>query len=249
MSVNTPAKPKGIPARPAARNNQIIVIGAIIAVSVVALIGLIALSGQSGAVDVDYSAIPQSRGEDGAFTLGDPNAPVTIIEFADFACPHCQTYHPTMTRFVNEFVVTGMARFEYRTFPTAGGDLTLFAGRVQECAEEQQPGAFWAAYDLFYELGGTNRYTEDMGRELAQREGLSYSDLLSCVTDLAEGQSQVNADINFGRQNGVSGTPAVLARIGDGPAQPITFGGVTYDRGQVPFDALAGFVRQINGQS
>lgn len=249
MSVNSPAKDRPRTANRSVSSNQTLIIVGIIVAAVVALIILIALSGQSGAVDIDYAALPQSRGEDGAFILGAPDAPVTIIEFADFACPHCQTYHPDITRFISEYVATGQAGFEYRTFPTAGGDLTIYAARVQECANEQRPGTFWAAYKLFYELGGTNQYTEDMGRVLAEREGLSYSDLLTCVTRLSEGQSQVNADITFGRNNNVNGTPAVMARVGDGPAQFITFNGVTYDRGPVPFDVLSGFVRQINGQS
>lgn len=244
MSVSSAAKPKTAPGRRA--SNQTIVIIGVIAVAAVALIVFIALSGQSRTAEIDYSAIPQSRGADGAFILGDPNAPVTIIEFADFACPHCQDYHPVITQFVNDFVVPGYAQLEYRTFPTSGGDLTVFAGRVQECADEQSPGAFWAGYKLFYELASSFTYTEDMGRVLAQREGLSYSDLLACVTRISQSQSQVETDIAFGRSNGVSGTPAVMARIGDGRAQYITFENVTYDRGSVPYNVLAGFVRQVN---
>lgn len=241
---STSASPKPTSRRPA--SNQTIVIVGVVIVAAIALIVFIALSGQSRAEEVNYSAIPQSRGSDGAFILGDPNAPVTIIEFADFACPHCQDYHPVITRFINDFVVPGYAQFEYRTFPTSGGDLTVFAGRVQECADEQRPGAFWDGYKLFYEMASSFNYTQDIGRVLAQREGLNYSDLLACVTRISGGQSQVQTDIAFGRSNNVSGTPAVMARIGNGRPQFITFGGVTYNRGPVPYEALAGFVRQVN---
>src|SRR5689334_6670070 len=54
-----------------------------------------------------YAAIPHSRTADGAFVLGDPNAPVSIIVFEDFTCPACQNYKPTMDSFVQNFVVTG----------------------------------------------------------------------------------------------------------------------------------------------
>src|SRR5688572_1885482 len=47
-------------------------------------------------VDNPYADIPFSRTVDGAPVLGDPDAPITIVEFADFACPPCQRYQPTM---------------------------------------------------------------------------------------------------------------------------------------------------------
>ena len=48
----------------------------------------------------DYSGIPQTRSDDGAFVLGEADAPITIVEFADFLCPHCQTYHATMQKVI-----------------------------------------------------------------------------------------------------------------------------------------------------
>jgi hypothetical protein len=48
--------------------------------------------------------------------------------------------------------------------------------------------------------------------------------------------------VNFGASNGVSGTPAVMMRVGDGPAQWINYNGVTYNRGSVSFDVLAAVI-------
>jgi hypothetical protein len=75
-----------------------------------------------------------------------------------------------------------------------------------------------------------------MGRDLAQRLGISsYSDLLTCTQEA----NQVNVDVNFGRNAGVQGTPAVMVRYDDGEAQWITFGGTTYNRANVPYSVLA----------
>gem|GEM_PF-6126817 len=41
-----------------------------------------------------FASLPQSRTEDGGFVVGKPEAPITIVEFVDYACPHCQTYRP-----------------------------------------------------------------------------------------------------------------------------------------------------------
>lgn len=191
----------------------------------------------------DFGDIPQSRGEDGAFILGDPNAPVTIIEFADFACPHCQNYKPTMDQFIEEYVRPGFARFEFRTYPTAGGQLTYFAGLIAECAEEQVPGGFWAAHEYFYMLSSAGRFNERLGENLANEYDLDYEALLTC----AETAEQVTTDIMFGQKNSVGGTPAVLVRYGDNPAEVIVVDGVRYDRGGVPYEILERVVMDAAG--
>ena len=218
------------------RQKQGLIVLAIVVVAVVIGIIAIALSSNSASTAIDYASMLNSRTEDGAFVLGDPNAPVTIVEFADFGCPHCQTYHETdMARFVSEYVATGKAKLEYRMFPTAGGQLSVFTGQLAECADEQQPGAFWQAYDLLYKYAAGGRYTDEVGRLLAQDLGLNYSTMLAC----SSGARQVSTDVNFGRTNGVQGTPAVMVRYGSGAAQWISLNGVTYNRSGVPFDVLS----------
>jgi protein-disulfide isomerase len=232
-----------MPAAAAPQQRQVIIIIAVVAVVAVVAVAAIALSGQVASSNINYSEIPQSRTGDGAFVLGDPNAPITIIEFADFGCPHCQSYHSTMTSFIEQFVTTGQAKFEYRSFPTAGGPLTEFASKVQECADEQRPGAYWDAYKLYYDLALTARFNEDAHRTVANQLGLNYSDILQCTAEA----NQVRTDVNFGVQNGVSGTPAVMMRVGDGAAQWISYNGTTYNRGSVPLDVLTAVVNSYNG--
>jgi protein-disulfide isomerase len=189
-----------------------------------------------------YADIPQSRSEDGAFTLGDPDAPVTIIEFLDFGCPHCQAYKPTIDSFIEQYVATGQARYEVRLFPTAGGALTDLAGRLAECADDTRPGAFWSAYDTLYTLGMNGKYNDKLGQAMANELGLEYASLLEC----AQTAEQITTDVEYGRTLGVTGTPAILVRFGDDDATSITLDGQTYDRGGVPLDVLAQVVEQAN---
>lgn len=222
------------------QQKQLYIVIGIMVVAVAAVVILISNSGRTPLVQVDYMAIPQSRTSDGAFTLGDPNAPVTIIEFADFACPHCQEYRPEIERFIQDYVATGRARFEFRMFPTAGGQQTVFADKLAECAEALKPGGFWDAYNVLYEIGATGDYfSDDLGRNLAQRIGISsYSQLLAC----SEAAAQVNIDSAFGDANGVTGTPAVMVRYNNGAAQWVSYNGSTYDSFAPPYDVLAGVV-------
>lgn len=229
------------PSTGGSQRQGLLVIGAVALAAVVLAVVVIALAG-TGTVSggINYADIPQSRGADGAYILGNPDAPVTIVEFADYGCPHCVEYHGTMQQFIQNYVATGKAKFEYRNFPTAGGDLSRFVAQLQECADNQRPGAFWESYGLLYEYSESGRYNRDVGRTLAQDLNMNYSDLLTCSTDA----SQVNNDINFGRTSQITGTPAVMIRYNDGPAQFISYGGQVYNRGSVPGNVLGAVVDQ-----
>ncbi len=228
MSVAT-AKPKSV-AKP---NNQTpLIIGAVVGVAALALIVLIAVSGQSGAT-FDYSAFTASQSSDGGFMLGNPNAPVTIIEFADPACPACQQYYPNITQFISEYVGTGKAAFEYRMFPTAGGAMTVAAGEIAACMGNENPAHFWAALSSYNTLAQQGRYA-DAPRTVAQELGLNYANLLECQSS----SSYIEESVALGEQLRISGTPAVRIRYGDNAPTLITWAGQTYDRGAVPLEIL-----------
>jgi len=230
------ATQKAIPsANPGSQRQGLLVIGVVVVAAVVLAVIVILFASRGGSAAINFADIPTSRGADGSFILGNPDAPVTIIEFADFGCPHCQAYQSTMEQFINEYVATGKAQLEYRNFPTAGGQLTVFAAQLAECADNQRPGAFWEAHNLLYGYATTGRYNDELGRTLAQDLDMSYSDLLTCSSEA----TQVQTDINFGRSSNISGTPAVMVRYGDGAAQFINAAGAIYDRGSVPMNVLA----------
>ena len=181
-----------------------------------------------------FAGLPQSRTEDGGYVVGEPDAPVTIIEFADFACPHCQDYREVIDQAIVNFVATGQAKFELRIFPTAGGEITYFVGKLVECAEEQSPGAFWQSYELLYDYATSRQYTASVGRRLAADLDLNYSTLRAC----AEDAMQIDTDMAQAREWGVNGTPAIMVRLGDSEPQFIVYDGVTFDRGGVPYELL-----------
>ena len=224
------------------KQRQLLIVIAVIIVAAIAFIAVVSIANRSSGPAIDYASIPQSRTEDGAFVLGSADAPVTIIEFADWACPHCQSYRGTIESFIRDEVATGRAKLEFRIFPTTGGQLTVYAGQIAECAEAQQPGAFWELQPFLYELAMTGRYTEDLGREIANHLGIDYSQLLTCSSE----STRVTTDANFGRTSGVQGTPAIMVRYADGAANFVTYNGTTYSRSEVPLDVLSGVVNLAN---
>lgn len=224
------------------QNRMIAIIAGVVVAVVVVGVGVVALTGSSAAATpyARYADVAYERLEDGGFVLGDPDAPITLVEFGDFACPHCQAYFEETERFIDEFVLTGKARFEYRMF-ISGADPTYgpYTARLAECASSQREGAFWPAHDVLFEIGrAQSRFNERTARTLADRLELNYSDLLSC----AEDAGQVDFDVRLGQGLNVQSTPTMMIRFGDGDPQFISDGVQTYDGGGVPYVVLQAIV-------
>jgi protein-disulfide isomerase len=229
---------------PNVRQRNMLIIGVLVVVVVVAAAVVILLSGNTTGSGLNFDNIPQSRTEDGAFVLGNPDAPITVVEFADFTCPHCQDYVGDVTRFITEYVATGKAKFEYRMLRTTGSQYGDFAAQLAECSETVKPGSFWKAHERIFTLAAAGLYS-DIGRDVAKTIGAEYGTLLECTSNA----KQFQADSLVGQQAGVTGTPAVMIRFENGPLQWITIGGQTYNRGGVPFSTLAQVVLAVEASS
>ncbi len=169
-----------------------------------------------------YSDVPKFRTEDGGFVLGDPAADVKLIEFSDFLCPSCQNYEPIISGFIQDYVITGQAQFEYRIFPVVDPTLSAQGANLVECAEVLRPGAFWHAHDMMFDLVIKQGFTEHTATAFADSLALELDDLLACSAEA----SQYEIDAEYGRSLGVRGTPALFVQYDDSPplsiALPLT---------------------------
>ncbi len=203
------------------QRNLLIIVGVIVVAVVVALV-VILLSSQSavGELATDYSAISQERQDDGGFVLGSPDAPITVVAFEDFLCGHCQRYKEVVDKLIEDFVATGMARFEYRMLPVVHPGYSRLAAQLTECANDLKPGAFWNAHDAMFQVASARSFSDSSSRTFADMMNLSYTDLLECAQDAA----QVDKDILLANQLNVTGTPTVFVRYGDSFPQSSQFG-------------------------
>lgn len=150
--------------------------------------------------------------------LGSPDAPITVIEFSDFQCPHCQRwFQETEPAFVEEFVKTGKARFIYRTMGDFLGPESLAASMALYCAEEQ--GAFWPYHNILFanppQRPNSGAYRVE--RLVAMAEALDL-DVQAFETCLSEERYRDKAmqDQQDGMRFGVRGTPAFVFQTQDG---------------------------------
>ncbi|MBB4630611.1 thioredoxin domain-containing protein [Sphingosinicella soli] len=83
---------------------------------------------------------------DGGFSIGNPDAPVKLIEFASLTCPHCRDFHEmAMPTIKGQYVATGKVYYEFRNFVLNPADYG--ATMLSRC---QGPGAFFGLSDAFF---------------------------------------------------------------------------------------------------
>jgi protein-disulfide isomerase len=147
-------------------------------------------------------------------TLGDPDAPVTIVEFSDYQCPFCmRNFQETFPQIKTEFIDTGRVFYVFKDFPIAG--LHPLAYRLHEAAlcagEAGESVDYWQAHDLFFsksEVFKLNSLAEMDAAIQAEFEtaGLSTEGLSECLQSNRHAAA-VQAGIAEGQSLGVSGTP------------------------------------------
>ena len=111
----------------------------------------------------------------GSALRGPAEAPVKIIEFADFQCPYCAQLNGTLAKLQNDF--PGKVAVAFRNFPLKGHAEAVPAAENAACAAEQ--GKFWEMHDLLF--GNQERLDRQNGIAFATRLGLDSSAFLECL--------------------------------------------------------------------
>lgn len=161
---------------------------------------------------------PNVRGvDDTDYVRGNPNAPITIVEYSDYDCPFCKNFHDTMNTLMKEYGVTGKIAWVYRQFPIA--QLHPNAPRISEGAycvgELGGTDAYWKYSDLVFNERAVNEKTE-MTRlpEYAEKAGVKRTDFNTCL-ESGKYKDKVEASLQEGAAAGAQGTPYSVVMVGD----------------------------------
>jgi len=154
--------------------------------------------------------------------LGSPDAPIVMIEWADFLCPFCGVFaRDTEPGLIARYVDTGLLRIEWRDLPFQGEQAVLAAIGGQAAAQQD---AFWEYHEAMYaaNLRSAERRVNDAFL-LAVASDLGL-DVERFAADLADPVllERIRSEAELGQALGISGTPAFI--IGGYPligAQPI----------------------------
>ncbi len=137
---------------------------------------------------------------------GDPNAPVTLIEFGDFNCGYCGRWaQETLPLIQEKYIDTGQVRMAYVHFPILGAD-SMTAAEATECAAQQD--RFWDYHNLLYANQGIG-FTFDNLTRLAGTLELDTAAFENCLANFTD-RASLEDDIRLSQLMGVRGTPAFL---------------------------------------
>ncbi|MEO1562015.1 MAG: DsbA family protein [Pseudomonadota bacterium] len=144
--------------------------------------------------------------------IGADDAPVTVIEYASFTCPHCARFHEgPYKQLKEEFIDTGMVKFIYREvfFDREG----LWAAMLARCAG---PERYMSVADMIYEQQSTwpvrndPAQTEANLKKIGLVAGLDQATLDACFTDRTYAMSLVENYRANAAQDGVNSTPTLV---------------------------------------
>lgn len=170
-----------------------------------------------------FAGIPQDN-----ITLGDPRAPVTLVEFADLQCPYCRQYTTNvMPTLVADYVRAGKVKMVFRNVSILGTDSTTAA---QMAAAAGMQNKLWPFIDIFYANQGeenTGYVTEEFLTRIARavrgldvQKALSDRTAASIQRELTEAQTQMTI-------NGFQGTPSFLVGRTGGRLDALQFNSFT----------------------
>jgi protein-disulfide isomerase len=183
------------------KGNQInLLVGALIAIIAIIMIALSSGVGSSPTVALDRLNLDP--------VLGNPDAPVTIIEYAAYSCTGCRSWHNAniIQQIINDY--PDQVNFVHRDFPVITPAYDRRAAEVAQCALDQGQDQFWTYHAALFRRFNSSDSTDDL-LNLGEEVGLDYDALSTCVNGNTH-RATVQNNQQRGHDLGLRGTPAFL---------------------------------------
>ena len=152
-------------------------------------------------IDIDLTSDP---------FVGDPQAPVTIVEYSDFECPFCARYFSsTYLQIKAKYIDSGMARLFFKDFPLDNiHPLARPAAIAANCVYKNKgDAAFFEMHDRIFETQA--QMSAASIERLALDSGLTLAALDACRADSFY-DDEIDADLREGQSLGINGTPSFV---------------------------------------
>jgi len=170
-------------------------------------------------------------------TLGNADAPITLVEFSDYQCPFCQRFFATtLPALKTDYIDTGKIRYVFRDYPLEMHALARQAAEAAHCAGEQ--GKYWEMHDALFQNQGALAPPQ-----LAEHAGAVGVDGAAFAACLSSGRfaARVARGLVDGAAAGVQGTPAFV--VGRTQAGDVVEG--TPIRGAQPLETFRRIIDQL----
>ena len=193
--------------------NILIVAGGVVAVAAIAAGAWFgtrpsspAVAPQAAAQTADKTTLLQVQPND--HVLGDPKAPITLIEYASLTCPHCAHFSvAVLPELKKKWIDTGKVKLIYRDFPL--DQTALKAAQLAECAGKDK---YFGVIDMIFETQPKWATASDPMAELGKSlriAGMGENEVKACLANDAVANGVV-ADYRGGETLGVNSTPTLF---------------------------------------
>lgn len=209
---NVPPRKTGRETRASTRPKAFFWVLGFIALVGVAALAYVATKPKSSA-RVTEVADTTNAGPSQGYVLGKVDAPVKILEFADFECPSCAGFATVTEPDVRTRIIEpGLASLTFYDFPLTQHRNTLAASNAAACADEQ--GKFWPMHDRIFQAqdewnGEATDVPKPFFKRYAGEVGLDIAKWESCY-DARKYQPRINANLAEGLRRGVNSTPTFV---------------------------------------
>ena len=144
----------------------------------------------------------------GSPILGDPNAPITLVEFGDYQCHYCNVFFQSIEKdIVKNYVDTGKVKIIFKDYNIIGED-SVIASQGAHCANDQ--GLFWEYHDILYSnwTGENNGWASSENLAIfAQQIDLNMNKWSECMKKGSHSQIILKSN-DDARALELTGTPA-----------------------------------------
>lgn len=146
---------------------------------------------------------------DGEMALGDPEAPVKILEFASMTCPHCATFHrDTFPALKRDYIDTGKVYFVFRDFPL--DRYALQASMLARCAGKER---YFGFIDVLFEQQSSWSRASDPTQALARigkLGGIGSKAFEACMADQELQDQILRSRLDGSREYEITSTPSFV---------------------------------------
>jgi len=148
--------------------------------------------------------------ENGSPILGDPSAPITILEWGDYQCTFCYRFHQSSLNIIlEEYIDSGKINLVFKDFPLNGPD-SILGAEAAYCAGDQ--GKYWSFHNELYSNWAGERtgwINYDSLNQFAKSVNLELSEFTSCLDEHKYKQKVLELE-KFGKEIGIDATPSFL---------------------------------------
>src|SRR5215468_10522620 len=194
------------------RNILIVAGGAVAVVAIAAAVWFGTRPPAAGQPPVAVASAPDKSAllkvQPGDHVLGDAKAPITLIEYASFTCPHCAHFHTQiLPELKKKWIDTGKVKLVYRDFPL--DQVAAKAAQIAECVPSDR---YFGVIDLIFRNQPTWAAASDPIADLAKPlriAGMGEKEIKECLANEAKA-NEVIADSKGGEALGVNSTPTLF---------------------------------------